>query len=527
MIALGIKSNTPIYQVMTYRKLIIALLFLLLFQQNIIAQKNASLPHSTPEAEGVVSDSITHFLEAASKSKTEFHSFMLLRHGKVIAEGWWNPYRADLKHSLYSCSKSFTATAIGYAVQEKKVNLDDKVISFFPNDLPDTVSAWLSELTVKDALMMSDGQEPDPTPLIGKDTNWIKGFLSTPIVHKPGTVFLYNSLGAYMLSAIIQKVTGQSTLEYLKPRLFEPMGIEGIDWETDLQGINTGGWGLRLKTEDMAKFAELFLQKGNWNGKQILPASWVEEASTMKIMQDPGAPQSKKDASDWLQGYCYQMWRCRHNAYRGDGAFGQYMIVMPDQDVALAITAETPDMQEEINLVWQYLLPACKDGKLPANNTALAALKEKIKSLALPLPAKHTDTAAASINGKSFTASANEMNIQSIAFHFSHNVCRVDFKTDTANYKIDFGAGKWHEAETSMPGPSLTGGAIENRSMIFPAEIAASYTWKDANTLELVLRFIESPHSEILTCHFHDDKLSIEVARSFDFGKRKIMIEAQ
>src|SRR5678815_3712893 len=223
---------------------IAALLFLLLLHQNLIAQKD--LPRSTPEAEGVPSENIIQFLDAAAKSKTEFHSFMLLRHGKVIAEGWWNPYRPDLKHTLYSCSKSFTATAIGFAIQEKKVGLDDKVVSLFSNYLPDTVTANLSDLTVKDVLMMSDGQEPDPTfAVISKDTNWIKGFLTTPVLHDPGTTFLYNSLGTYMLSAIIQKVTGQSTLDYLKPRLFDPLDIKGMDWETDLQGINTGGWGLR------------------------------------------------------------------------------------------------------------------------------------------------------------------------------------------------------------------------------------------------------------------------------------------
>ena len=398
---------------------IVVLLLLLLFQQNLIAQKGSTLPRSTPEAEGVSSENIIQFLDAAAKSKTEFHSFMLLRHGKVIAEGWWNPYRADLKHTLYSCSKSFTATAIGFALQEKKVKLDDKVVSFFPNYLPDTVTAYLSDLTVKDALMMSDGQEPDPTgTVISRDSNWIRGFLSTPILHDPGTTFLYNSLGTYMLSAIIQKVTGQSTLEYLKPRLFEPLGIKGMDWETDLQGISTGGWGLRLKTEDMAKFAELFLQKGKWDGKQILPQGWAEEASTMKIMQDPNAPQSKKDSSDWLQGYCYQMWRCRHNAFRGDGAFGQFMIVMPDQDAALAITAETADMQEEINLVWQYLLPAFKDAKLPDNKAAYSQLKEKIKALALTAPAKQNGSPATAINGKNFTASANDLHIQNIDFNF-------------------------------------------------------------------------------------------------------------
>ena len=360
-----------------------------------IHAQSQMLPRSTPEAEGVSAKNIAEFVDAASNSKTEFHSFMLLRHGKVVAEGWWNPYKPELRHTLYSCSKSFTATAVGFAVTEKKLSLDDKVVKFFPNDLPDTVSQYLSELTVKDVLMMSDGMEPDPSfAVAGVDTNWVKGFLAIKIVHEPGSQFLYNSLGTFMLSAIVQKVTGEKIVDYLKPRLFDPLGIKNIDWEANYQGINTGGWGLRVKTEDMAKFAELFLQKGKWNGKQILPESWIEEASTMKIMQDPSASQSKKDSSDWLQGYCYQMWRCRHNAYRGDGAFGQFMIVMPDQDAVLAITAETANMQDEINLVWDYLLPAFKEGKLPADAVADKALKDKIQSLALPVPAKHDEALA-------------------------------------------------------------------------------------------------------------------------------------
>src|SRR5438105_4934099 len=402
-----------------HRKQTIFLFLLLVFSAAAPAQNSQMLPRSTPEAEGVSSNGIINFLDAAAKSKTEFHSFMLLRHGKVIAEGWWDPYRADLKHTLYSCSKSFTATAVGFAVNEGKLSLSDKVISFFPKDLPDTVSRFLSELTVKDVLIMSDGQEPDPTGAVGtKYTNWVKGFLSTPILHEPGSVFLYNSLGTYMLSAIVQKVTGQKIIDYLKPRLFEPLGITGTDWETDMQGINTGGWGLRLKTEDMAKFAQLFLQKGKWNGKQVLPVSWVEEASTAKIMQDPNAPQSRKDSSDWLQGYCYQMWRCRHNAFRGDGAFGQFMIVMPEQDAALAITAETSNMQEEINLVWDYLLPSFKDGTLAADAAALSNLRQRLNALTLPPPQKNKEPLAAAITGKTFTPASNALHLQNVSFNF-------------------------------------------------------------------------------------------------------------
>ena len=510
------------------RKQSLTLLLLLFVFCDLAAQKSTMLPRSVPEAEGVSSNDIIQFLDAASKSKTEFHSFMLVRHGKVIAEGWWNPYRPDLRHTMYSCSKSFTATAVGFAVQEKKLSLNDKVISFFPHDLPDTVSKYLSQLTVKDVLIMSDGQEPDPTGTVGsKYSNWRKGFLATPIVHEPGSVFLYNSLGTYMLSAIVQKVTGEKIVDYLKPRLFDPLGIQGMDWETDIEGINTGGWGLRLKTEDMAKFAQLFLQKGEWNGKRILPAPWVEEASTMKIMQDPNASQPRRDSSDWLQGYCYQMWRCRHNAFRGDGAFGQFMIVIPEHDAVLAITAETPDMQEELNLVWEYLLPAFKANKLPADAGGSARLKQKIESLALPPPQKNTQSAATSISGKTFTASSNALHLQSVSFNFSDELCTVKFQTDTASYPIAFGVGKWKSAETNMAEPALTAGLIENNSAIYPAKIMAAYTWKDANTLQLILRYIESPHTVTFTCSFHDNKLTMEANRSFDYGRTKTVIEAE
>ena len=286
------------------------LLFLLLQCEVGNAQSKLALPRSTPEAEGVSSQGILDFLDAAGKSQHEFHSFMLLRHGKVIAEGWWNPYSRDLEETMYSVSKSFTSTAVGFAVSEHLLSVHDTVISFFPKNLPDTVSPALATLTVKDLISMSVGQAPDPTFVITPaDTDWVRAFLALPIVYKPGTKFLYNSLATYMLSAIVQKVTGQKVIDYLRPRLFAPLGITGMDWEVDGQGRNTGGWGLRIKTEDMAKFGQLYLQKGKWRGKQILPRTWVEEATAFKIDQAPDSLQSTKDSSDWMQGYCYQFWR--------------------------------------------------------------------------------------------------------------------------------------------------------------------------------------------------------------------------
>ncbi len=485
------------------------------------------LSHSSPERQGVNSRGIQDFVNATRTSKTEFHSFMLLRHGKVIADGWWNPYSQELRHSLYSCSKSFTATAIGFAINEGKLSLDSKIVSFFPSQVPDTISPNLAQLTVRDALMMSDGQDPEPS-YVSADTNWVKSFLAAPIVHKPGTVFLYNSLGTYMLSAIIQKITGQTLLQYLTPRLFKPLGIKNIDWETDLKGINTGGWGLRVKTEDMAKFAQLFLQKGKWQGKQILPLGWAEEASSVKIIQHLDMPEEKRAASDWEQGYAYQMWRCKNNAYRGDGAFGQYMIVMPDQDAVIAITAETSDMQGEIDLVWKYLLPAMHQGKLPKNKVDARQLQQTLANLALPAAAKQTSNFAQQIDGKTYTLTTEESPFRNIKFNFSNDGnCHVILKGDTATYSLNFGLGSWISDLTNKPGPSLTAGAKEIRAMLVPAKVAGSYTWIDDHRLALTLRYIESPHTEKFVCEFDGNKITLHQTNSVNRGKELEYIGSQ
>jgi CubicO group peptidase (beta-lactamase class C family) len=510
----------------TRKILFVTLIFSLLVTACNEREKTISLPRSVPEAEGVSSGDILAFINAVENSKNELHSFMFLRHGKVIAEGWWNPYRPDLKHTLYSTSKSFTSTAAGFAVSEKLLSVNDKVVSFFPEYLPDTVSSYLAELTVKYLLTMSVGQSADPTFIDSRDSNWVRGFLAHPIVYEPGTKFLYNSMATYMVSAIVQRVTGQTIIDYLTPRLFKPLGIEGIDWETDPMGTNTGGWGLRLKTEDMAKFGQLYLQKGMWNGKQILAAEWIEEATSKKIEQAPDAPQSAKDSSDWLQGYCYQFWRSRHNAYRADGAYGQFIIIMPDQDAVIAITAETPDMQNELNLVWEYLLPAMKKEKLPANKDEDSRLKQKLSSLTLPVHEKTANSSiAATISDRMYSLEPNEKKIEAVTFQFADNICQLVMKTDTSTYSFSFGSGSWQSGQTLMPGPYLLSEALANRAGLPPFQIAGSYYWQDNNTLVLTLRYIESPHTETILCRFEDNGISLEIQNSFFFGKGSLIIK--
>jgi CubicO group peptidase (beta-lactamase class C family) len=475
-----------------------------------------SLKRSIPEAENVSSQGIIDFLDAAAKSKHEFHSLMIVRHGKVIAEGWWNPYNGGLRHTLYSTSKSFTATAVGFAVSEKKITVDDKVVSFFPDALPDTISPFLASLKIKDLLTMSAGMEPDPTfNIVSKDSNWVKSFLATPILYEPGTKFLYNSLATYMLSAIVQKATGVKVVDYLKPRLFDPLSITGMDWEVDPGGINTGGWGLRLKTEDMAKFGQLFLQKGKWNGQQILPVTWIEEATTKKIDQAPDAPQAVKDSSDWMQGYCYQMWRCRNNCYRGDGAYGQYIIVLPEKDAVIAITCETADMQSELNLVWDYLLPALKDEKVPENKDLAATLQQRLESLSLPKPVSGNGMGVvAQISGRTFTFEPNDRHVESANFSFADSLCNISMVVNSMPYNFSFGLGKWAEGETALLGPNLLMAAKAHFTGFGPSKVAGSFAWKNENTLELVLRYIESPHSETITCKFEGKKIAMDLRYS-------------
>ncbi len=497
-----------------------AALILIVSCSSPVQKVGEKLPRSIPEKEGVDSKGIIDFIKSFSNSSHELHSFIFLRHGKVVAEAWWAPYAPDLKHTLYSTSKSFTSTAIGFAVAEKKIKVTDKVISFFPEYLPDTISKNLADMEVRDLLSMTAGQDPDPTVLIpANDSNWIKGFLARPVINDPGTKFLYNSMATYMLSAIVQKATGEKVLDYLTPRLFRPLSIEGIDWETDPMGINTGGWGLRVKTEDLAKFGQFYLQKGNWNGEQLLPVSWIKEATSFKIDQAPGSPDSIRNKSDWQQGYCYQFWRCRNNAFRGDGAFGQYIIVMPEKDAVIAITSETSDMQDEINHVWDYLLPSLKDKPLPENSQLNDELIKLIGSLSVKLPEPGIENKLTpGIEGKIFLMSTNDWNLESMSFTSNGDVISLKMRVKGEEHTFIFGKDKWEEVMTTMHGPNLLGKARNQFAGMPPVKVAGIYRWREKNKLELTLRFIESPHSEIITCDFNGKKISISREISFMKG---------
>lgn len=353
---------------------------LLLF--NGLATAATSLPRSTPEAEGVPSAVILDWIQHLEQQVNAVHSIMIVRHGRVITEGWWAPYSASEPHMMFSLSKSFASTGIGLAVAEGKLSVDDTVLSFFPEEAPSNPTAQLQAMRIRDLLTMSTGQHEDTLRSFpySSSESLVKTFLSLPVAHKPGTHFVYNTPASFMLSAIVQKVTGETLLDYLQPRLFAPLGIENPTWEASRQGVSMGGYGLSIRTEDIARFGQLYLQKGQWEGRRLLPDSWVEQA-TAKQTSNGSSP-----TSDWEQGYGFQFWRCRHGVYRGDGAHGQYCIVMPAYDTVIAITSGARDMGAILNLIWDKLLPSLRaaDKPLPAQPSALHELQTKLQGLALP-----------------------------------------------------------------------------------------------------------------------------------------------
>ncbi len=482
--------------------------------------ESASLPRSTPEEQGIASAAILEFVKAAdeqSVTTNAIQSFMLVRHGHVVAEGWWSPYGPDIPHKLFSLSKSFTSTAVGLAIADGKLSLDDTVLSFFPEDAPTNPSTCLKAMRVRDLLIMSSGQDSNTVAHLDEamrnsthsGEKITRAFLAAPVACKPGTLFIYNTPGSYLLSAIVQKVTGQIVFDYLQPRLFEPLGIKNPTWEASPQGITFGGVGLSIRTEDIARFGLLYLQKGEWDGKQLLPASWVETATARQTSN------GSEPTSDWDQGYGYQFWRCRHGLYRGDGAFGQFCIVMPQQDAVVAITSGTRDMQAVMNLVWDKLLPAMQPTPPPANAESDRKLERTLAGLTLHQPqGTATSAIAAQVSGRTYLFPTNTQNIDAMTFEFKGPDTTLIVRSLGQEYRLACGSGVWKPGRTAF-----TAGVDSWVAAPVEQPVAASGAWTADDTYTVKLAYYETPLAITFTCRFAGDRvLLLNVEYSVNFG---------
>jgi CubicO group peptidase (beta-lactamase class C family) len=453
------------------------------------ADDGASLPRSSPERQGVSSASVLGFIESADTQLDSLHSFMLVRHGNVVAEGWWTPYGAESRHELYSLSKSFTSTAVGLAIAEGKLTVSDSVLAAFPEDAPSDSSTNLKSMRLRDLLRMSAGHQAEVK--LTPDVISAKTFLAHPVPFKPGTHFLYNTPATFMASAMVQKATGQSVLEYLKPRLFEPLGITNPTWDANFQGISLGGYGLSLRTEDIAKFGQLYLQKGQWKGKQLIPAAWVEEATARQTSN------GSNPKSDWEQGYGYQFWRCRNGAYRGDGAFGQYCVVLPEQDAVIAITSGLGDMAAVLNLVWEKLLPGLQADSISENPDAQQLLQARLKSLTIRKPkGSASSKLVEQVAGKTYTFPSNDKKLETVRIEAGSNPgdLAIVTKTDGREQRIEITGSDWKKGKVTVP-PGIE------------RNIAATGAWTGEDTYTARVALYETPFVLTLNLRFAGDDL--------------------
>ncbi|MDP4090654.1 MAG: serine hydrolase, partial [Bacillota bacterium] len=472
---------------------------------------------------GVQSKGILRFLERLEEEHLHVHSFILTRHDLVIAEGAYAPYTLTEPHMLFSLSKSFTSTAIGFAVQEGLLTVQDRLLDYFEGKLPSRPCVNMEKITIKHLLTMNTGHVIEPD-IFQDDKDWVYEFLTSYVALEPGSHFLYNTAATFMLSAIIHKVTGQSVFDYLKPRLFEPLGFsKDIWWEASPEGISTGGFGLNITTEDIAKFGSLLLHKGTYNGQQLLNAQWFEEAAT------PWSDNSVNGPGDWGQGYGYQFWMCiPDKVYRGDGAFGQYCVIMPEQDMVLAANSGLSDMGRILTAFWEEVLPSVTESSenIVKNDEHQAKLEEKLSSLTLEgyYEEKVADcnelTIPEYILGKKYEASPNPYNITKVAFEKA--------KQSKENYRLSFEiGGNWNTVELSKhcwtaASLDLSSEEVVTRQKRWSKhyglfENIAVKGCTQNNTLYMDMAFVNTTFQDTWEIRFQDGGFTAHVKRNVSF----------
>ena len=320
------------------------------------------------------------------KEKVQFHSMVLLRHGKHVMTADFSPYDSTTAHMLFSLSKSFTSAAAGFAVSEGLLRWDTPVTDLLRGEIPEGREEELKQVTLESLLVMGSGlDEASDSPSPDPKVTWARHVLSFSVKYPPMTHFHYNTFGTYLISCMVEKAAGQSLTDYLAPRLFDKLGIEKPVWEKSPEGVCCVGFGLYLSAENISRFGQCLLDGGRYNGEQVLPEGWTELATREHIANYTGAPEP---GNEWAQGYGFQFWRCIGGRYRGDGAMGQLCLVDEAHDAVLAVTCGTGDMGEEYRLIREYLIPAL-DGALPdavlsALRAALPILDGKLRGFADP-----------------------------------------------------------------------------------------------------------------------------------------------
>ncbi len=476
----------------------------------------------TPEEVGVPSEAVDWLLDRLEEGWTEPHGLMLMKKGRVFAEGWWKPYAPGIRHGLQSHTKTYAATAVGLAYTEGLLTLDERIIDIFPDKAPAEPSENLKKLKVRHVLSMGCGMDEMPRPSL----DWIRDFLATPVNHEPGTTYMYNSTGSTLLGAIVREKTGLGLHDYLKPRLFDKIGIDAdnLRWMRMPDGMEVGGGGLLATTEDNLRLMKLYADGGVWEGERILAEDYVKLATTL---QNESATEEAVNppAKDNFVGYGYQIWMCRpKGVYRADGAMGQFSIVVPHKDMIIAITENAAGghwAQKTLDTMWDFLNRIPDNDTLPENKEAAARLKRRLSSLALPNePYAPFGLRRSMIDNTSWTVMSGSLyisdmmrifmsgakpagGISQFCFKFKEDACEITITRDGTKELLT----------------AATDGS-RRRNIIDGVQMVLSASWPDDNTLRLVIRSVEGCHKKILnftfsgtTCTITDEGMGMFMGR--------------
>ena len=515
----------------------------------------------TPESVGIRSRDIRKFLKESYKAGIQLHSFMLVRHGKVAAEGWYRPYAPSARHIIYSFSKTFTATAIGFAEQEGILSLDEKLVDLFPEELPETVSEHLALADIESLLTMSCGHETELTTedIEASGGNWVKAFFSHEFVYRPHTVFQYNTTGTDLLCLILLKKTGQTLTQFLTPRLFEPLGIRDVYCSTmgdrvvrpdaPFSQVEAGGWGFHMRTEDLARFIWFLEQRGVWNGTRLLREEWFDRAFRKQIETDNPvyAPQTRH----WKLGYCYQCW-CNPftDSWRADGLYGQYGYVLPDRDAIMIMTAAAVNTEKQLSLFDEYIAGRMEDGPLEEDPKEWKKLQKKIRKLKIPASwAIRQSWSEPLLEGKNFRIDNpagisleefiggeghfghDDLTLESMAFSFDSNQLLVSFtelyapKKGAKGVSVLTGTGQNPPGKLTQTLAVGLDGAYRQNTLTDGIYFACGkWVWSDE--MELEVRFQEALGAAIIRLTFDEStmKLSVhsQMPEELDITKRTV-----
>lgn len=478
------------------------------------------LERVSPESQGVHSEDILHLIEELEKTGAKLHGIMILRHGKVLAEGWWSPYAPGIRHGCQSLTKTYTATAVGLLYDEGRLRLEEKIADIFPDEMPKSPGKWLLDTTVRDVLCMSTGiyEFPDLT-----SEDWLKQYMALPRLKEPGTCFYYCSATSSLLAAIVLKKTGESLLAYLKPRLFDKIGIDADNLKIlkMADGRDNGGGGLFSTTEDNARLMQLYLNQGIWEGKRVLSQEWTAMAT---VFQNSTA--EDRGIEDCRLGYGFQMWMCKpEGVFRADGAYGQYAIVFPKLDMVIAVN-ELAQLgiwpQKILDIIWEEFMPrVCADvTEYPENDNAWGGLQEKMSRLTLKKPPYRQQGRFAKKNPNTWWKL--EDNLFSIIPSLYHNMAGIpvrgieelefDFtQTDETKLRLVYGREEYIFA-IGMDGNGRYNDKLPKESI--PQLTYVYGYWENDNTLNVHVLYIETCFEKTFTFLFADDTIRVELTES-------------